>query len=120
MTELIYYLEANGIQYEAITRSKLFLLGVTVLSLVFASAIVAAIIAADRHDTGHVTKHGVVSIVLVLALTLGLLIDFYAEQNIHPEKIIIHCTDEQFAELYKMGFKVKLGENPGEWIYRGR
>ena len=119
MAELIYYLEANGIQYEAITHSKLFLLGVTVLSLLLASTIVVAIFAAERDDTGHVTKHGVVISILVLVLVLGLLIDFYAEQNT-PEKIIIHCTDEQFAELYKMGFKVKLGENPGEWIYRGR
>ena len=116
MAELIYYLEANGIQYEAITRSKLFLLCVTVLCVLLAALLVWGLIVREVATNGHVTKLGVAMIAFVLFEMSAVPTAFYAERNT-PEKIVIHCTDEQFFELREIGFKVKLGDNPGEFVW---
>lgn len=116
MKELLYYLETHGIEYEAITRSKTFLLCVVVISVVLAAIFIWALIVREVATNGRVTKFGIGMIAFVLFVTSCLPASFYAGRNT-PEKIVIHCNDEQFVELREMGFKVKLGDNPGEFVW---
>ena len=116
MKELIYYLETHGIEYEAIMRSKTFLLGVVALSAVLTAVLVWALIVREVAINGRVTKFGVAMIAFVLFEMSAVPTSFYVERNT-PEKIVIHCTDEQFFELRKIGFNVKLGDNSGEFVW---
>lgn len=116
MKELLYYLETHGIEYEAITRSKTFLLCVVAIFVVLAAVFIWALIVREVATNGHVTKLGVAMIAFVLFTMSAVPTAFYAERNT-PEKIVIHCTDEQFFKLREIGFKVKLGDNPGEFVW---
>ena len=117
MAELIYYLEAKGIQYEAIPMSHTVDF-VIVLCAVFAFAAALTFFLRDRKLYGKITKNGICLILFAVVMFSIPGIAAYMLRD-KPETVIIHCTDEQFVELFKMGYKLRLGDNTNEWVCYG-
>ena len=117
MSELIQYLESNGIQYEAIPMSHTVDF-VIVLCAVFAFAAALAFFLWDRKLNGKLTKNGVCLILFAVVMFSIPGIAAYMLRD-KPETVIIHCSDEQFVELFKMGCKLRLGDNTNEWVCYG-
>lgn len=117
MVELIDYLESNGIQYEAIPMSHTVDF-VIVLCAVFAIAAALAFFLWDRKLNGEITKNGVCLILFAVVMFSIPGIAAYMLRD-QPETVRIHCTDEQFVELFKMGYKLRQGDNPDEWVCYG-
>ena len=117
MSELIQYLESNGIQYEAIPMSHTVDF-VIVFCAVFAFAAALTFFLWDRKLNGKLTKNGVCLILFAVVMFSIPGIAAYMLRD-KPETVIIHCTDEQFVELFKMGYKLRLGDNTNEWVCYG-
>jgi len=118
MNELIQYLESNGIQYEAIPRSRFFVIFIIVFCVIAALFFIWSVILRDRKFYGHITKSSICLILFIVMTFSFPPIVLYTLRD-EAEAIRIQCSDEQFVEMFKMGYKFRLGDSPDEWVCYG-